>query len=311
MKKPTICPKALCILPSLYMEAGLSYSFFSPAFHANYPDLHDWSLLTAAALVLGATFVPWTRQRLIRPVLGLLWVQIALLYYWETVGGWLGIGMAGVCLAEAILLLVNLEDLWISGKIGLNIDYFPIIVNLKTLNSAIGCFGAFTLLVSFTQVLPTLLSDPFLPNFPSPHLLFAFTFLLLSMSVPSLRSSIALLHSLTVSRLPLFLYLLELSLYLSDKSQFPYDQLIVCVLLTAAYSCRFHPQDSETAIPALPAAKGFRDVLIEQRPWGDGGEQGGVKLAEFEDEEGYRGHEFFREEAHHLLKIPAEELKSI
>lgn len=287
------------------MEAGLSYSFFYPVFQAHYPAFHDFSQITAAALVLSAAFVPWTRQRVLRPVLGLLWLEIALLYYWETVGGWVGVGMAGLCLGEAILLLVNIEDWWISRKFSVQVDYFPIIVDLRTLNSALGCFGAFTLLV-----LPTLLSNPLLPSFPAPHLLFAFTFLLLSMSVPSLRSSPALLHALVVSRLPLFLYLLELILYLSDKSEFPFDQLLVCLLLSVAYSWRLSPANARE-IPALPASKGFREVLIEQRPWGDGGQQGAAEIAEFEDEEGNRGHEFYREEACHLQKVPADELRSI
>jgi len=135
------------LVSSTYMEAGLSYSSFYPVFQAQYPALPDLAQITAAALVLSATFVPWTRQRVVRPVLGLLWLGVALLYYWETVGGWVGVGMAGLCLGEAILLLVNIEAWWISRKLSLQVDYFPIVVDLKTLNSAIGCFGAFTLLV--------------------------------------------------------------------------------------------------------------------------------------------------------------------
>ena len=292
------------------MESEQVSSSLYPVFASNYASVCEAARLSAVMLVLGVTFVPWLRREMTRIVLGALWLLVAVGYYWETVGGWMGVTLGVLSCLEAILLLFNLEELLTRGKVTLHVTYFPLIIDLRTVNSAIGCFGAFTLLVPSTQVLPTLVSNPIIPLFPAPQVLAAFTFLLLSMSQPCTDDLTALLHALLVSRLPLLIFISEFLLSVSESGELSTDHLLTILLLTVGYVCRLHPYLPPN-LPALPAAHRYREVLIESRPYGDGGTQGAALIHEYEDKEGSRGNEFYLETARHLAQVPVTELKSL
>ena len=166
--------------------------------------------------------------------------------------------------------------------------------------------------------MPTLANDPEGPCFPLPHLLAAFTFLLLNTCSPTLREvpeevvSIRLLHSLLVTKLPFDVYAIELMLAVGYSETYATEQAIVSVLVILGYCCRMRPNfEKKRRLPALMGGKRKRDLLIESRPYGDGGQQGLDVIEEFEDEEGDRGNEFYHEEANTLKQVPKSKLKPL
>lgn len=131
------------------MEAlsELSYIVHFPAFHTHYSAFISLAQLAAAVVVLSGLFSAALRQRLTMRVIGLFWALVGVNYYAMTVGGVYGSVMCALCCIQCALMLVNCERLWLDGRLSVTIDYLPLVVDMKTVNTAMGTAGAFTMLV--------------------------------------------------------------------------------------------------------------------------------------------------------------------
>ena len=125
-----------------------SYLVHFPAFRTHYSAFIFLAQLAASIVVLAGMASTSLRERLTFRVLGLFWLLTGLNYYAMTVGGWYGSLLFALCLFESFLMLFNIEQLRFAGRISFTTEYLPLIVDLRTVNTAVGCLGAFTMMVT-------------------------------------------------------------------------------------------------------------------------------------------------------------------